>query len=190
MSTHRITISLEDLPADLLRRIAELPDRMLRGITSGQNFGRALLVKKSPTDQGQLRNSWRLESGGGGAAQFVQSIVNDAPYAGVIERGARPHPVSKEGIESIAGWVWRNRGKFSMSRVSGPVRRGTGGRRALQRQTDMMIATQIAHAIAWKIRRYGQKPTWFVRESVPRITRVIRKEVAREIDKLAGERLR
>lgn len=198
MSNHRISIRLEDLAGDLQERIREIPVSVKRGLQSGTSFGRTLLSKKSPVDQGQLKNSWKLIDMAGGArgrSGMIQ-LVNEAPHAGIVERGARPHKVSQEGIEAIAQWVWRNRNVFARStgafsgRASGPVQPGTGGRRAMQRRADMGEATAIAYAIAWKIRRKGQKPTWFVRDSMPRISSMTRREVAHELERLAGTRFR
>lgn len=198
MSTHRISISLQDLPDDLQRRLAELPVSVRRGLQSGTMYGRTMLSKRSPTDQGQLRNSWKLidyAAGARGAGRHsMLQLVNEAPHAGIVERGARPHRVSKEGIEALAQWAWRNRSSFSLAKVQGPIKPkklgGKGGRRALQKQTDMAIVRGIAFAIAWKIRHHGQKPTFFVRDSMPRIGSVTRKEVRLEIDRLAGRRFR
>ena len=193
MSKHRISIAIEDLGQDLAERIRELPVVIKRGMSSGTMFGRALLTKKSPTDQGQLRNSWKLVDFPGGARSrsTMTQLVNEAPHAGIVERGARPHRVSQEGIEAITQWVWRNRRSFKLGKVSGPIQRGTkGGRKAVQRASELEQCKGIAFAIVWKIRRKGQAPTWFVRDSMPKISSVTRREVIREIDRLAGTRLR
>ncbi len=195
MSVHRIQISIEDLAKDLGERIAELPVVIKRGMQSGTMFGRSLLTKKSPTDQGQLRNSWKLVDFPGGARgrATMTQLVNEAPHAGIVERGARPHRVSQEGIEALTQWVWRNRRRFNLGRVQGPVapsRIAKGGRKAMQRRSDLEQAKGIAFAIAWKIRHHGQKPTYFVRSSMPKISSVTRAEVVREIDRLAGTRFR
>lgn len=194
MSTFRISIDLKDLPDDLQARLLELPIAIRRAMRSGTAFGRALLTKKSPTDQGQLRDAWKTIDSAGAMTGRTIELVNEAPHAGIVERGARPHKVSAAGIAAIAQWVWRNRQNFNLGRVSGPVQRGKGaaggGRKALQRTSELDQCKAIAYAIAWKIRHHGQKPTWFVRDSMPRISSVTRREVVREVERLAGTRFR
>ena len=141
------------------------------GLRDAAHFGRALLVRQTDqlgkVDQGQFRNSWRVAKEGApptaGGFQDYQ-IVNDAPYAGIIERGARPHPVSPEGIEALTHWARRKLG-LSLDEAAG-----------------------VAHAIAWKLRRHGQRPTWLVRESLPELGRMLRTSTEAKLRRASGQR--
>ena len=64
----------------------------------------ARLAAISPVDMGVFKNAWYATRVG---ARKAYKVVNDAPYAGIIERGARPHPVSMEGQIAISHWVKR-----------------------------------------------------------------------------------
>ena len=60
-----------------------------RGLLSAAMRGRALVVKetakKGLVDTGRYRNAWKAQSVSNGAV-----LLNDAPYAAVIEGGRRP----------------------------------------------------------------------------------------------------
>lgn len=68
-------------------------------VLRGQERGVTLLKRKSPVDQGQYKNAWTAVEG--------KQVLNMAPHAGIIERGAKPHKVSAEGREALAAWVRR-----------------------------------------------------------------------------------
>lgn len=78
------------------------PRIVKQAIFSSAQRGRAFIVGRSPVDRGILRNAWRVLRSSNGA-----DLVNDQPYAGVMERGARPFRISKEGREALVGWVKR-----------------------------------------------------------------------------------
>jgi hypothetical protein len=78
------------------------PRAIKQALFSGAQRGKALLVKHSPVDRGQLRNAWRVLKFSAGV-----SLSNDQPYAGIMERGARPFKMSKAGLEALIGWVKR-----------------------------------------------------------------------------------
>lgn len=122
--------------------------------------GRTLLVRKSPVDRGNFKNAWRVRTIAGGA-----EIQNDAPYAGIIELGARPHPVSREGIEALTGWA----------------RRHFPG-------VDEKEHKSIAFAIAAKLKKYGQKPTYLVRDSMDELRQYIGEAMEAEVKKFAANR--
>lgn len=120
---------------------------------SAQRY-KAHLVNESDrlgvTDRGLYKNAWRVIAVPGGATLF-----NDSPHGGIVEAGARPHPVSKEGINNIARWCVRKLG----------LPRG-----------EAMAAAQ---AIAKHIERYGQKGTWIVRNSLGVARRFFGEELVR-----------
>lgn len=142
------------------------------------------MVRITPVDQGQLKNSWRVRASRGtgiGGGNLVATLSNDAPHAGIVEGGARPHPVSNEGIAAIHAWVWRNRKDFGFTTRSGRAQGGKGVKAA---------TLGIAYAIANKIKREGQEPTFFVKDSMPVLQKIAAREVAMAIAKLAARRTR
>ena len=102
------------------------------------------------TDTGMLKNSWKVSSDSKGS-----SVFSTAPHAGIIELGCRPHPVSKEGREAIAGWARR---KLGLSEKE---------------------AESAAYAIALKIKREGQKPKYLVRKQLPKASKFFAQEFAK-----------
>lgn len=88
--------------ASLLRKQAtEMPKQARKGLRQGIRRGKALLVRRTPVYLGEMRNSYQDSD---------TRIRNDAPHAGVVERGARPHGVSAEGRAEIEQWFMRQRG--------------------------------------------------------------------------------
>jgi nucleoid-associated protein YgaU len=155
------TIKLDDPSklGSLLKQAGAAMPRVMRNASLGAaRRGQALMPKKGPTDQGQLRNSWRVRE-----VPDV-ALVNDAPHAGIVEAGARPHPVSREGIDALTGWAMRQLG------VSEKEARG------------------IAFAIAARMKTEGQEPTYFIRDSLAELRDFLRPEVVRQLERLfAGE---
>ncbi len=122
-------------------------------IAAARKF-KALLVQRTDdlgiTDRGQLKNSWKAEKTDYGAVVF-----SDCPYAGIIEMGARPHPVSREGQEGIAEWAVRKLG------------------------VDEKEAKTVAFLICRKIAREGQKPKHLVSAVLPKAAIYYREELTR-----------
>jgi hypothetical protein len=180
-------------------------------VLSGAHRGRSYIVGRSPVDRGMLKNGWRILSMLG-----IVELVNDAPYAGVVERGSRPFKISREGLESLIGWVKRKitggnlsdvrrseRGREGPGKASfyeqrartmakregrgprgmyGPKRKGARWR---QIADDLITkeATKIAWAIAKKLEREGAKGKFFVRQALPKLTRLAGQEITRFLGK-------
>ena len=132
-----IRLAPGQLPSELRARAKKMPGVIGKGLHHGALHGQTHLVRKSPKDRGLFKASWKVRRG-----KSEITLSNSAPYAGIIEFGARPHPVSREGVESIYRWVLRT---ITAERTE---------------------ARGIAHAIAEKIRKKGQKPTYLVRDSL------------------------
>ena len=105
------------------------------------------LKEKSPVDQAHFKNAWQVKADG---------VTNDAPYAGVIERGARPHGVSPEGQEAILEWAARKFGPDDAHRIAG--------------------------AVIGKLKQHGQKGLFLVRDNLPEFTIYLQEE----LEKLLG----
>lgn len=150
------TVSSKDIP----KLIPKLGDKarlaIRRGAIRAAEFARARLVDASPTDMGQLRKSWVNKNPA--SAEALALVHNHAPHAGVIEHGARPHTVSREGVLAIYEWALRH-GMASGVLVQNGDNAGldTG-------------AIGAAYAIANKIKTQGQKATYFVRDLMGPLT--------------------
>lgn len=135
-------------------------ERIARGIpkacrAAAQRFKARLVARTDElgiTDTGMYKNGWRVSAGEG---ETAAQVYNDAPYAGVIELGARPHPVSAEGREAIARWAMR--------------KLGLG-------ETE---AKSAAFLIARKLQAEGQKGHFVVRDLIPEARRYFAEELSR-----------
>jgi hypothetical protein len=164
MST-TISMTPRQLASVLKSQEKSLPRAVTKGLRSGARRGHAHMPSKTPVDQGQLHNSWQVRSGDRDArGRFLSTggvprLFNDAPHAGIVEQGARPHRVSPEGIEALTEWARRKLG------------------------VDPVEAKRIAMAIAWRIRQRGQAPTFFVRAEIPTLLKFAEDELDRELKK-------
>lgn len=154
-----------------------------RGIRAGAARGRAELVRRTPKDQGHMKAAWR-DTGASVAATDTASpvaeVYNDAPYAGIVEAGARPHAVSEEGKQAILEWVKRH-----LPELMGHDRAAFIKRRKWTNYAEME-AKEIMEAIVWRIRTKGQPPTYFIRDTLPKLSEFAAAEVARELRSLAN----
>mgnify|MGYP007070989117 CR=1 FL=1 len=127
---------------------------------------------------GHFKNAWRVRIRNG-----TVQLENDDPIAGVIERGARPHAVSREGVEAIREWVRRKAIQFTTS-AAGKVR-WTGQTRGLTRaEADgefAWLVDEITWGIVNRIRRHGQKGTFIVQQSLPQLRTFAAAEMKRAV---------
>lgn len=206
-----IKIDPGELGPLMFRHAAELGPAIRRGMALGAVRGKAHMVKRTPTNTGQMRNSWEFTSLMGSGDPV---LWNTAPHVGIVEQGARPHPVSQEGLVAIAAWVRRK--LITSSAVRGTAReyerklanpryrygKGEGERfrriteRNAIRQRASGLAHQdaddeamkIAHKIAWGIRQHGQKATWFVLKELAKLQGMAKIEVERSLRHLFESR--
>lgn len=197
-----VTINIKDLPDALRRDEANVRKAIARGARAGAERGRAFIAKRTPTDLGQLKASWKVVPGptvvpASGTLTLTQ-LQNVAPQAGIVELGARPHAVNPEGWAAIYEWVrrhpemythagkaknaaWQGPNKPRMRhnpKMAGPMRPFKG--------PDPEISA-ITNAIVGKIKRDGQKPTYFVRKNLDGIARAMLSEIARSLAQAADE---
>lgn len=159
-----IKIRPEDLGKEIKARFASMPAAIAGGAYLGAMQGQAILAKRTPRFKGRAAAGWRARRGNK-TLRVLASVENDAPYVGILETGARPHPVSIEGKRAIARWA---KAKFGVDRPE---------------------ANRIANAIAWKISKKGQKPTYFVRDSREDLANAVASNVAFVINTNAGRRV-
>jgi hypothetical protein len=132
------TIQLRDLSGALRQAGEHAPQAFLRASLSAARRIQAAIVaeidRRGITDLGALKASYRAHQTGDGAI-----VDSDCPYAGVVELGARPHPIGKAVRERIAAWGVR---KLGLS------------------ESD---AKRMAFFVGKKLATEGQKPTYVVR---------------------------
>lgn len=108
----------------------------------------AFLKRISPVDQAHFKNAWQGDANG---------VRNDAPHAGIIERGARPHGVSIEGQQAIAEWAQR---KFGV---------------------DEKEARSISFLICKKLKEHGQPGKYLVRNNLQQFLGWFQQEIERQL---------
>jgi len=158
------TLTPDELARVMRRHAKEAPEAVRRGMRAGARRGAAHMPKKTPTDMGQMRNSWRVSG---------DRLYNDAPPVGILEAGARPHPVSDAGMLALEAWALRHPSVLAAFSDDGKGRM----------RTRQQAAQAAAAAIAWKLRTQGQKATYFTLNELPALRRFARQEVARELTK-------
>lgn len=177
MGADVIAIGIEDLPAELARAEGAVLRAVVRGMRLGCERARAIMVKRTPTDRGELRASWKVKAG-----ELATELINDAPHAGIVELGARPHKVSAEGWAAIYEWVRRHPALYGQKRartkVSGTL--ADLARIGPFKGLDTKISS-ITWAIVKKINREGQKPTFFVQKSMDELRAALASEIEKQL---------
>lgn len=186
-----IRIEPDKLPSALELGEQNIRRAVAQGALAGAHRGRALMVQNTPSDQGQLRASWKVTPGAReftGFSDTLATLINDAPHISIVELGARPHAVNPEGWQSIYEWVRRHyRGGASGAGVGQYSLGGSGRMRPRGRgvtgpfKGDDPVIEAITNAIVWRIRKFGQKATLFVRNSVDDLRRILGYEMERAI---------
>jgi hypothetical protein len=164
MAEHVITE--KQLSAALRREAKQVPQKLARAALRAAHRGKAHLIRRTKekgiTDMGQYANSFEVKKGLGD--DDLATITNTAPHAGIIELGARPHPVSREGFERIREWVARKMLGISATMAD-----------------ENEEVDRIAWAIVKKIERYGQAPRHVFKDEQEMLTRFWRVEFERAL---------
>jgi hypothetical protein len=187
-----VTIPPGRLGAFIKGSVNKNADAVRRGIRNGMLRGISVLKKNTPVDQGIMKNAWKLVGVVG--TKGLMAILNDAPHAGIVERGARPH---MPPLEPILEWVKRHLRNFGLRAPrfkaprQGPLRteRAYAARAMrVQRHVESVADFEdevlaIAEAIRWKIYKKGQEGTYFVRNSLPELRAAVEEEINRALAK-------
>ncbi len=160
-----VTIDAKDAGKFLRKLDAAARAKARIALIRGAERGRAIMVRKTPVDTGATRAAWKVFTSSLG--NEVARLANDAPHIGVIEGGARPHPVSDIGILAIERWVARHSEIWQSAQDAGDGRMLT---------REEAIAS-VTHGIVWKLRTEGQEPTYFIRDALPELRRAMASEV-------------
>lgn len=181
MST--VKIAPGHLGAFLKRSVRGNAAAIHRGLVAGARRGAQYLASRNgptPIFNGVLRNAWEVQVLGPGQAK----IVNSAPYAGVMERGARPYKIGREGIEAIREWV---RLKIALMDAGGGKVRPLSPQEATHEGGFGYFIDDITWAIVKKIERDGIQGRFFVRGSLDKLRSFLDEEVGislhNELDK-------
>lgn len=184
-----LTIEPGQLGVRIRADVAGTPKAINRAIFSGLQRGKAYLVGQSPVYRGILRNAWKVMRLLEGGAE----LVNDQPYAGVMEAGARPFRISPEGRQALARWVYIKllEGGKATSRAGRVQKRkylptGIAQARAAQHKGRVRAeleeeADQISWAIAKKFEKVGIKGRRFVWLALPKLAQMIEEEINRSL---------
>lgn len=176
-------VEMKSIGAVLQRHQEAQRAAIVHGLQSGARRGRPILVAVTPKDQGQAKAAWKTILHG--QAGVVATNENSAPHIGILENGARPHAVSKEGQEAIYQWVLRNlrlvgnkRDGYVAVHVN-DLHESQRRKRLANQDGGETLARQITFLICRKIRKFGQAPRFFVRAALPELNRAVRDEVDR-----------
>lgn len=177
-----IAVDIDELPQALELGERRIRQAVAKGALKGARAALPIARRRTPKDQGALRDGWRVADG---ASEFVgpetrlAELVNDAPHLVFVELGTRPHGVSPEGWAAIYEWVRRHYRGGQLG-GTGRMRRAGGGESGPYRGPDPVIS-DITNAITAKIRKEGTKATFFVRDMLPELTEALAREVDRAL---------
>lgn len=151
----------------LKQKDAELKRKMARAARRAAQKHAAYLRRNMPVASSELRNSVQVQG---------TQVVVDAPHAAAVERGSRPH---WPPLEPILEWV-KLRGfqglvsKKQLARLPGTTTaaHATSISLAIHQHMGMTALSvdaplKVAKAIQATIAKYGTKPQWYMRNSLP-----------------------
>ena len=111
-------------------------------------LGAEVVAQAAPKDMGILKQSVHVERLADGGAE----VVVDAPHAGAIENGTRPHTPP---LAPLLAWA--------------------------SRHFDPKDAERVARAVQMQIANYGTGPRFFVKGSLPKMVKLLDAVVARAV---------
>lgn len=152
-----------------------LPKVAMLAMRKAAARGAAHLASKTPVDRGMLKNAWRvvkLASAIGGGYE----ILNDAPYAGVVERGIRPgQKFGRAAFDAIKAWVIR---KILVAKAPGQKKPRAGSKAGAAMDAE---ADAITWAIIKKLEKFGRAGKFFIKAELPDLTVVLTGMIVDEI---------
>lgn len=152
----------------------KLPEATRAGLSRAAEQARTTeLARKLPVYRGVLQNAWEVRTEATGSTAAL--VTNTAPYAGIVERGARPHWTSKEGRDALREWVRLK--IFRPGRRRRPVsRRDTGPGGLYEREIESIVWAIVN---AWAKR--GRAGGFQVRDALPRLGQEATEEVIEQL---------
>jgi hypothetical protein len=153
------------------------PQYILKAIEASAIRAQKYLIKKTPLYKGLMRLAWRVER----ISKSEVKLVNDQPYAGVIENGAAPFRISQKGREAIKEWVI-----FQIHKGNFPVRPQRNSKGQFVKPKTSQTIDQRAESISWAIaktfEKQGIKGRKLVANNFDRIIGMINKEIEKSLD--------
>ena len=111
--TTSITIGPHQLGAALRKEGEKMPKIIAQSALAAANRLKTYMVRLTDrmgiTDTGIYKNSFVVHGSMSGTGRQA-TVINEAPHAGIVEMGARPHHVGKEGREALKLWCMRKLG--------------------------------------------------------------------------------
>lgn len=190
--TRPIRIDAKDLEFEIGARVGRVGKALRDATVDGALATMPHVVQETPVDRGEMAAAWAVKPY---TSSSPTELRNDAPHAGIIERGTRPfwppfEPLyewakRKAGDLALAGVVSIHAGAFS---ESGGKKRFRGSA-ALNDDDDKAIR-QFVFAVRAKIAREGLKPHFVMLHNIPVATEELKKAIdahlAKQADKPAG----
>lgn len=143
MTIHNV--SAADLPLLFRRLELERLDRVQAALFEAAEAGVAVVAKAAPVDMSETRRSVHAQRLG----QDASRILVDAPHAGIVEMGSRPH---WPPLQPLVEWVRRHQGLY---------RDFWRRRRAARIQIKKNRALVVKHAKAAYQAVYGRRKPAF-----------------------------
>lgn len=103
-------ITLKRLPGVLAKEFEGTRLNIARGLRDGARIGKVVVKRRTPKDRGMAQMGWQNHNGPMNARGQTPAawLENSTPYIGILENGARPHPVSAEGRFALYQWIERH----------------------------------------------------------------------------------
>lgn len=162
-----VRVTLPQLPGRLKKLNKKLEKAILLGARKGARKVPTILKRKidattpyPPIAFGKYKRSWRVEI----VPRGVQ-IANEMNYAQFVEVGRGPG--KGPPMQALIKWALLKR--FN---IGGRSKRGSG-KRNRKNKAKIYIATRIAWALFWKIKKRGVKGRYVIKQSIPEITRTV-----------------
>jgi len=143
VTVHNVTAA--ELPALFRRLEMERLERVQNSFFEAAQAGVAVIARAAPTDMGELRRSVHATR----VSQGESRVVIDAPHAGIVEAGSRPHTPP---LAPLIAWVRRHRMVFAKS---------IKNRVMLRKQINKNLALSGRHLKAAAQARWGRKKPAF-----------------------------
>lgn len=173
-------------PAEIARlfqqKELERQERVIHAVHEACALGAEVVAKAAPVDQGLLKGSTRFQL----LDKFHSRIYSDAPHAGIVELGSRPHVPP---LKPLLGWVKRHARSLQVARTQkapggGKVRRNVRLVTRIKRTVRKLFASVLKRfGIGPKSSRGPRTqpaPVQLTDEQVLQIARAIQFKIARD----------
>lgn len=185
-----INIDIAKLPKEIMDRSKATRREVATAVNISAERGRTYIVRKTPKDQGELKASWRVMVAYASATkmsagkQKLATLVNTAPYAGVVEGGARPHFLPYSARVALYEWV-RRHFRYTTKRKDG---KQSKPKQVTGDVFDDPVLTEITWGIVHKIANEGTRPTYFVRDSIPKLRKLMHTELGKALRRISKKK--